>query len=272
MSKSSSIILGTTRTQELSDKIAEARARLADIDAAFTSEKAKIDALRARLFFALREAYEKRDEAELYLQSLRILLEELRQKKQNAKAHASQDFENARAESRRKYEEAASELQAKQKLSSDEEKEMHQLWKKLVRLYHPDRFANDPSKLEAYTNLTAAINSAKESGDLETLREIAKDPIAFMQRKGWKSLDFSDSTDAALLEKHLHSLTVQIEIALAELTKLRTSPEYDLLQLIGIREEAFDEAVEKQRHELARQISHFQAETAAVQRNIDRIS
>ena len=50
------------------------------------------------------------------------------------------------------------------------------LWKKLVKLYHPDRFAHEPDKLATYEKLTAAINRAKEAGDIETLREIAEDP------------------------------------------------------------------------------------------------
>src|SRR5439155_12442775 len=32
----------------------------------------------------------------------------------------------------------------------EEEAELSRLWKKLVKLYHPDRFANQPDKLETY--------------------------------------------------------------------------------------------------------------------------
>jgi hypothetical protein len=56
--------------------------------------------------------------------------------------------------------------------------------KKLVKLYHPDRFAHEPDKLETYHKLTAAINQAKNNGDIETLREIAEDPQGFMLRQG----------------------------------------------------------------------------------------
>jgi hypothetical protein len=37
------------------------------------------------------------------------------------------------------------------------------LWKELVKLYHPDRFAHEPDKLETYHSLCAAINRAKDA-------------------------------------------------------------------------------------------------------------
>ena len=45
---------------------------------------------------------------------------------------------------------------------------MDQLWRKLVKLFHPDRFAHEPEKQETYHKLTAAINHAKDHGDLAT--------------------------------------------------------------------------------------------------------
>jgi len=42
-----------------------------------------------------------------------------------------------------------------------------------------------PDKLETYHRLTAAINRAKDAGDIQTLREIADDPHGFILRQGW---------------------------------------------------------------------------------------
>src|SRR5438093_11874514 len=71
-------------------------------------------------------------------------------------------------------------MAAKKELSGEEEVELARLWKKLVKLYHPHRFAHEPQKLETYGKLTAAINRAKDSGDLETLRQVASDPHGFI--------------------------------------------------------------------------------------------
>ena len=39
--------------------------------------------------------------------------------------------------------------------------QVEQAWKRLVRLYHPDRFANDPDRLERATRVVAALNDAR---------------------------------------------------------------------------------------------------------------
>jgi hypothetical protein len=54
--------------------------------------------------------------------------------------------------------------------------------KKLVHLTP----ALSPSNAEREKiKLTAAINRAKDSGDIQTLREIADDPHGFILRQGW---------------------------------------------------------------------------------------
>ena len=76
--------------------------------------------------------------------------------------------------------ETAQTLAARRELTADEQGELRELWKKLVSLYHPDRFAHEPDKLATYEKLTAAINHAKDRGDVETLRQIAGDPLGFI--------------------------------------------------------------------------------------------
>ena len=51
-----------------------------------------------------------------------------------------------RDETQREYEEAAATAAERQVLSDDDERELNTLFKKLARLYHPDRFAHDPEK------------------------------------------------------------------------------------------------------------------------------
>ena len=46
--------------------------------------------------------------------------------------------------------------------------------------YIPDRFAHEPDKLATCEKLTAAINRAKDRGDLGTLRQMACDPHGFI--------------------------------------------------------------------------------------------
>ena len=154
---------------------------------------------------------------------------------------AEKDFAQAKAQLDEDYEELSAAAYKKQQLTAEQEAELTQLWKKLVKLYHPDRFANEPEKLDTYHKLTAAINLAKDNGDIETLREIAEDPHGFILRKGWATLDFKDVEELAQL-KRLHE-TLQQEIAevVEALKVLRASPDYELCQLAGQKPGMLDE-------------------------------
>ena len=113
---------------------------------------------------------------------------------------AEQNFEQAKTQSDKDYEELAAAADKKKQLTVEQEVELMRLWKKLVKLYHPDRFANEPEKLETFHKLTAAINQAKDTGDIETLRAIAEDPHGFILRQGWAKLDFKYEKELAQLK------------------------------------------------------------------------
>ena len=110
---------------------------------------------------------------------------------------------------------------------------MNRLWKKLVKLYHPDRFAHEPDKLATYEKLTAAINRAKDNGDPAPagLREIAEDPHGFILRQGWASLDFTDEIELAQLRRLHETLQLEIVAVIESLNQLRESPDYELCQI-----------------------------------------
>ena len=91
-------------------------------------------------------------------------------------------------------------------------------------MYHPARFANQPDKLETYHKLTAAINRAKDAGDIQTLREIAEDPHGYILRQGWATLDFSDEAELAQLRRLHETLQLEIIAVLESLNRLREGP------------------------------------------------
>lgn len=111
----------------------------------------------------------------------------------------------------------------------------------MVKLYHPDRFAHEPEKLETYHKLTAVINRAKDSGDIKTLREIAEDPHGFILRQGWASLDFSDTAEIGQLRRLYETLQLEIISVIESLNQLRESPDYELCQLSGQKAGLLDE-------------------------------
>jgi DNA polymerase-3 subunit epsilon len=237
----SPIIYASPELEQLRQLVADARAQLAELETDYTREKSRVDAVQAVLFRHLREHYQKRDRLRLAVEYRQKFLDSFIRDSTDEVEQAEQDFEQAKARLDEDYAELSAAAEKKKKLTAEQEAELTQLWKKLVKLYHPDRFTNEPEKLETYHKLTAAINLAKDNGDIETLREIAEDPEGFLLRKGWANLDFSDITELAQL-KRLHE-TLQKEIAeVAESLKgLRASPDYELCQLAEKKPGVLDE-------------------------------
>ncbi len=120
-----------------------------------------------------------------------------------------------------------------------------------MKLYHPDRFRHEPDKLATYERLTAAINHAKDSGDIGTLRQIAGDPQGFILRQGWAGLDFREEEQAARLRKLWESLELEILAVLEATNRLRESPEFELLGLTAKEPALFDRVVAGAVHQKA---------------------
>ena len=142
---------------------------------------------------------------------------------------------------------------------------MNRLWRKLVKLYHPDRFANEPDKLATYEKLTAAINRAKEAGDIKTLREIAEDPAGFILRQGWTGLDFSDEVELAELRRLHETLQLEIIVVIESLEQLKESAEYELCGIVEQRPGVLDELAAERTKLLEKESAELQqqAETLA---------
>jgi hypothetical protein len=231
MKTSSPAIYTNPELQELRRLVAGARARLAELETNFTKEKSRVDVMQAALFRRLREHYQKRDRLRLIVDYRKKFLDSLVRGGEEEAKQAETHYEQAKAQTDKDYEETAAAVSEKKQLTAEEEAELSRLWKKLVKLYHPDRFANQPDKLETYHKLTAAINRAKDAGDIKTLREIADDPHGFILRQGWATLDFSDEAELAQLRRLHETLQLEIIAAIESLNQLRESPDYELCQL-----------------------------------------
>ena len=179
----------------------------------------------------MREHYQKRDRLRLIVDYRKKYLDSLVRGGDEEAKQAETNYEQAKAQSDKDYEETAATVAKQNPLTADEEAELARLWRKLVKLYHPDRFAHEPDKLETYAKLTAAINRAKEEGDIATLREIAEDPHGYILRQGWASLDFSDEAELAQLRRLYETLQLEIITVIESLGRLRESPDYELCQI-----------------------------------------
>jgi hypothetical protein len=270
--KTTPIIFVSPELEQLRQLVAGARAQLAELETDYTREKSRVDTVQAGLFRRLREHYQKRDRLRLAVEYRQNFLDSFIRDDTDEVEQAEKDFEQAKAQLDEDYEELAAAADKKKKLTAEQEAELTQLWKKLVKLYHPDRFASEPDKLETYHKLTAAINQAKDAGDIELLREIAEDPHGFILRQRWAKLDFKDVEELAQL-KRLHE-TLQKEIAeVAEsLKELRASPDYELCQLAEQKPAMLDELAAERAKQLEIENAELEKQAEELAMKIKRLS
>ena len=146
--------------------------------------------------------------------------------------------------------------------------ELKSIWKQLVKTYHPDRFANDPQKLASFTQLTSEINLARDNGDIERLREIARDPNGFMMRQGLGRLDFDDSAELISLQKLLDTLQIRIVETIEALSLLKEDPQYELHVLSAKQPGYLQELAKDHAAAIDLEIERLQAQAAELEAEI----
>ena len=265
MKTTSPAIYASPELEELRQLVAGAWAQLAELETDYTREKSRVDAVQALLFRRLREHYQKRDRLRLAVEYRQKFLDSFVRDSTDEVEQSERDLNQAKAQLDEDYEELAAAADKKKNLTAEQEAELMLLWKKLVKLYHPDRFANEPDKLETYHKLTAAINLAKDNGDIETLREIAEDPQGFMLRQGWANLDFKDVEELAQLKRLHETLQKEIAAVTESLKQLRESPDYELCQLSEQKPGVLDELA-------AERAKQLEIENAELEKQAERLA
>ena len=228
--------------ERLRNQVAAARARLAEIESDYTRDRTAVAATQSKLFTLVKDHYQKRDQLRLLVNYRRKYLKILLAAGEDEAAEVTDDYKSAKAQSDLAYEQAANAATGKDALTGAEEAEIKALWKKLVPLYHPDRFASKRDSADTYENLIKVINQARDDGNLNLLREIADDPTSFIIKQGWTALDFSEEKELKALQKLLASLQAEILTKLEALGTLRESADYELCKLSNRQPGLLDEA------------------------------
>ena len=181
-------------------------------------------------------------------------------------------FEEATRRSDHEYEEVAAAAAGRTTLTDEQKQELQSLWKKLVRLYHPDRFAGDPEKLASYTALTSEINAARDAGEIQRLREIANDPAGFMLKRGLVALNFGETDEISSLKKLLDTLQLEIAATLEAESQLREDPKYELHVLASARPDYLREVADEIAEQLAREIDALDTQASSLQCEIQELT
>lgn len=257
--------------KDIQELIAAAREQLAELDAIYTEENQAVAAIRSMLFILLRPTYEKRDALQIKIEYRRRFLDALLRKDQAEAEIISEEAKKASEANRESYEQAANEAAKKPVLSDEEQSELRDIYRKLAALYHPDRYANDVSKQKAYAELMKIINQAKDSGAIEILREIARDPNQFLAAHGYEFLNLQDETELKDLELLYKMLQDKIQQSESLLNQLRASGDYELWTLCQ-QDDAFLESVAKdQIQDLEKEILELESESEALADEIRKL-
>jgi DNA polymerase-3 subunit epsilon len=257
--------------ERLKARVAKARARLAELEAAYTIEKRAVETTQSILFAILRPFFQKRDKLSLVVRYRRKFLEALLTGGEEEAERVVRESETAARQTDDEYEQTASAMADRKTLNEEEEEELKRLWRKLVGLFHPDRFASEPEKQEAYAELTREINDAKDKGDIGRLREIVRDPEEFMAKMGLSRLNFANEQELTGLRKLLNSLESMILATLAALEALRQDPAYELYQLNERIPGVLEEAAREQARKVEAEITVLEEEAGRLQAEITEL-
>jgi hypothetical protein len=252
--------------------VAASRSRLSELEDACAAEISSIDTMLAVLFGHLREAYQKCAQLKLTVEYRTKCLAALKSSRMEAATEVERNYQEARTRLEKDYQEAESALTLTNRRAADEETELLQLWKGLVKRYHPDRFAQEPGILETYEKLASAINRAKDSGNLDALREIASDPNSILLRQGWPGLGVEAEEELSRLRQLFESLQLEIIAALESLKRMRESPEYELCKLVEEKPGWLGELLEERGRQLGKEIAELERQASQIARKIQELS
>lgn len=258
--------------EQLQNWVAATRARLAELEAQYTRDHHAVEVVRAAIFGLLKKQFQSRDRLRLIIQYRQKYLSSLLQSGEEDAERVNEEYDGAKAKSDAGYESLDAATVKQKSLSDEDEIELKALWKKLVRLYHPDRYAGQPEMMDAHNLLTSSINQARDAGDLKTLREIANDPHGFMLRMGWSRLDFGDLDEARDLRRLLETLQLKVVAMLESLNELHESPDYELQQLSAAKPDLLEEVAQQQAVVIETEIEQLDAAAKKLELEIQELS
>ena len=266
------VIYRNPEVAQLQRLVEAAQARLAEVETAFSVEKPKVDALRAKLFARLREHYQRRERLRLVVRYRKTFLEKYLREGENEAAEVREQFKQAEAEQKREYESTAAKLAKKKELTEKEERELKILWKKLVKLFHPDKSHDDAAKRDTYLKLTQAINHAKDTGELDTLREIAGDPEGFIRKQGWASVELGDEKEIKTLRRLLEMLQIKIVEVIEATNAIKESPDYELHTLAQRDPTILETVSKRQKEQIEAECGKLDAEAGELEKQIEELT
>ena len=252
--------------------IGEARIRLAELETEYGLEHNGVRRVQAKLFNSLRAEYQQRDHLQLVIEYRGRYLDSLIHEGESAADTVAETFGVEDEQCRRDYQQTSAEMAERPDLSEQDKIELQRLYKKLVRLFHPDRFNGDPDKQSIYERLTSEINRARDASDLASLRDIASDPNGYLDRQGLGRLELNDGDDPESLRQLYEGLQLEIVNLIQKAEDLRSSQAYDLYRMSRDRPQSFHAFENRQRDDLRAEIAKLGEQAARLAAEIEALT
>lgn len=258
--------------EELKQLIAAARDRLAEVEAAYMTARTRTDFVTSSLYTLLRDQYRRRDRLKRLVEYRRRYIETLLQDGEEEADNVADAHGAAQASLDADYEALDRDAESRIEPTLEQEQEIKTLWLKLVKMYHPDHYADEPEKQARYNQLIQAINQAKDKGDVSVLQEIADDPEGFVRRQGWGTLALDDDDDPDRLRHLYEGLQAQIIILLDRLNDLQESSAFNIYRRVGAEPDLLDEIATRQGELLDTKIATLEAEAQQLAAEIEELT
>lgn len=262
------VIFNDAEVRQLKALVSAARERLADLEMVLDRERAGVAKTQAELFNLLKSSYKRRDALKLVIEYRRKFIQSLLAELDLDPADVRSQFDRDQKKLDDEFETAEKLTEQVSSLSDDQQNEIKDLYRKLVKLYHPDRFNSDEEKSKAYTLLMAIINQAKSRMDISLMREIANDPSAFMRKNNLGELQVFEEDESENLRRLYESLQARILDTIASIDELRSGAQFELFRLASRRPGYLDEVATEYRRELDAECELLMAEADELQKQV----
>lgn len=262
------VIFNDAEIRQLKALVSAARERLADLEMVLDRERAGVAKTQADLFNLLKSSYKRRDALKLVIEYRRKFIQSLLAELDLDPADVRSQFDRDQKKLDDEFETAEKLTEQVSSLSDDQQNEIKDLYRKLVKLYHPDRFNSDEEKSKSYTLLMSIINQAKARMDISLMREIANDPSAFMRKNNLGELQVFEEDESENLRRLYESLQARILDTIASIDELRSGAQFELFRLSSRRPGYLDEVATEYRRELDAECELLMAEADQLQKQV----
>lgn len=262
------VIFNDAKIKQLKALVSAARERLADLEMMLDRERAGVAKTQAELFILLKSSYKRRDTLKLVIEYRRKFIQSLLAELELDPADVRSQFDTHQKKLDEEFEAAEKLTEQVSSLSDDQQNEMKDLYRKLVKLYHPDRVNSDEGKSKAYTLLMAIINQAKARMDIALMREVANDPSAFMRKNNLGELQEYEEDESENLRRLYDSLQARILDAIASIDELRSGAQFELFRLSSRRPGYINEVAAQYKKEIDAESELLAAEAEKLQKEV----